>query len=153
MLAAPGSMRQTQLCRRWVAILLGETHQPRSAGYMAKPQQAIPRTSTGSLQERLRALVLECSRAVGGSVIHEGETTGREHAEFTMKTKPHCNLPPVKTCCLAVKPSAIIERMQETKAGFPHLACLMSTLHSLEHRERPLARASPSVHSRVYMQS
>lgn len=85
-------------------------------------------------------------------MIHKGEKTGREHAEFTAKMKLASNLPPVKTCCLAVQPSAVTKRMWETKAGFPHLACLMSTLHSLEHRERPLG-AAPPIHSRVYVQS
>lgn len=60
-----------------------------------------------------------------------------KHAEFTEKTKPSSNLPPVKTCCCAVQCSAITEHMWESKAEFPHLACLMSALRSSEHRERP----------------
>lgn len=68
-------------------------------------------------------------------MIHEGETMGREHAEFTAKTKLPSSLPPVKTCCLAAQPAAITEHTWESEAGFPHLACVMGTLHSLKHRE------------------
>lgn len=68
-------------------------------------------------------------------MIREGKTTGREHAEFTAKMMLPSSLPPVKTCCLAAQPGAITERTRETKVGFLHLARVVNTLHSLEHRE------------------
>lgn len=112
-----------------------------SQGSLPKPQQTVPRISTDCLQERMWALVLQCLWAVGGSAIHAGETTGRDHADLTAKTKPPTSLPLVKTCRLTLQFSAITERAQETKAGFP-LACLMSSLCSSEHRQATCQRTS-----------